>query len=432
MIYMYEVGVDPLKRDATMASKFVKNLQYYKFCMYGFLKNLRFFEPFLILFFVEQGLSFLQIGTLYAIREIATNLLEIPTGIIADALGRRRTMIFSFIAYLVSFIIFYFAPGFFTSSIAMIFFSFGEAFRTGTHKAMIFEYLNIMGWNDQKVYYYGHTRSWSQIGSAVSALIAAGIVFFSNRYKLIFLYSSIPYILDLLLMLTYPRELDGRKTGVKGKEIIRNFTEVTREFICSFHNRDMLRAIANLSAHSGFFKAIKDYLQPVVQTFALTFSIFVYLEDLQRSALVIGIVYFIIYLLTSLAARCSGRIAEKFSSLAHPLNITLLAGFGMGMLCGVFFGLEFIPLSIALFIAIYVIQNVRKPIGVSYISETMRSDIMATTLSAESQFTTLITAVAAIALGFLTDHFGIGNALVIISGVMLLTTPLYLAGKGAK
>jgi len=429
---MYEVGVDPLKRDATMASKFVKNLQYYKFCMYGFLKNLRFFEPFLILFFVEQGLSFLQIGTLYAIREIATNLLEIPTGIIADALGRRRTMIFSFIAYLVSFIIFYFAPGFFTSSIAMIFFSFGEAFRTGTHKAMIFEYLNIMGWNDQKVYYYGHTRSWSQIGSAVSALIAAGIVFFSNRYKLIFLYSSIPYILDLLLMLTYPRELDGRKTGVKGKEIIRNFTEVTREFICSFHNSDMLRAIANLSAHSGFFKAIKDYLQPVVQTFALTFSIFVYLEDLQRSALVIGIVYFIIYLLTSLAARCSGRIAEKFSSLAHPLNITLLAGFGMGMLCGVFFGLEFIPLSIALFIAIYVIQNVRKPIGVSYISETMRSDIMATTLSAESQFTTLITAVAAIALGFLTDHFGIGNALVIISGVMLLTTPLYLAGKGAK
>ena len=86
------------ERDRHMASRFVKNLQYYKFCMYGFLKNLRFFEPFLILFFVEQGLSFLQIGTLYAIREIATNLLEIPTGIIADALGRRRTLIRSLIA----------------------------------------------------------------------------------------------------------------------------------------------------------------------------------------------------------------------------------------------------------------------------------------------------------------------------------------------
>ena len=90
-----------------MPQKFNKDLQYYKFCIYGFLKNLRFFEPFLILFFLEKGLSFFQIGTLYAIREITINILEIPTGIVADSLGRRRTMIFSFIAYIISFIIFY-------------------------------------------------------------------------------------------------------------------------------------------------------------------------------------------------------------------------------------------------------------------------------------------------------------------------------------
>ncbi len=57
------------------------------------------------------------------------------------------------------------------------FFSFGEAFRTGTHKAMIFEYLKINGWADQKVHYYGNTRAASQMGSAVSAVIAALIVF---------------------------------------------------------------------------------------------------------------------------------------------------------------------------------------------------------------------------------------------------------------
>ena len=410
-----------------MASRFEKNLQYYKFCMYGFLKNLRFFEPFLILFFIEQGLSFLQIGTLYAIREIATNLLEIPTGIIADALGRRRTMIWSFISYLISFVIFYLAPGFFTFSIAMVFFSFGEAFRTGTHKAMIFEYLNIMGWKNQKVFYYGHTRSWSQIGSAVSALIAAGIVFYSGSYKYIFLYSTLPYILDLLLMLTYPRELDGTRTDVKGKEILRNFAHVTKEFISSLGNRDMLKGIANLSAYSGFYGAMKDYLQPVVQAFALSLPVFVYLEDLQRSALVIGLVYFVIYLLTSFAARRSGNIAERFTSIGIPLNISLLGGFTMGLLCGVFFGLDLTPVSIMFYIAIYVIQNMRRPMGISYVSETMHSDILASALSTESQFTTLITAVTAIALGFLADHFGIGGALVIISVVMIATTPMYLA-----
>ena len=64
-----------------------KDLMYHKFRTYGFLKNLRFFDPFLVLFFREMGLSFLEIGTLFSIREVATNLLEIPTGVIADAYG---------------------------------------------------------------------------------------------------------------------------------------------------------------------------------------------------------------------------------------------------------------------------------------------------------------------------------------------------------
>ncbi len=73
---------------------FTKDRQFYKFAAYGFLKNLRFFEPFLILFFREMGLSFLQIGMLFSIREIATNLLELPTGLVADIYGRRISMLF--------------------------------------------------------------------------------------------------------------------------------------------------------------------------------------------------------------------------------------------------------------------------------------------------------------------------------------------------
>ncbi len=415
-----------------MAQKFAKNLQYYKFCMYGFLKNLRFFEPFLLLFFLEQGLSFLQIGTLYAIREISTNILEIPTGIIADALGRRRTMISSFLSYIISFVIFYYAPGFLFFSMAMVLFSFGEAFRTGTHKAMIFEYLNIMNWKDQKVYYYGHTRSWSQTGSAVSALIAAGIVFYSGSYKYIFICSTLPYVLDLLLMLTYPRELDGRRMQVQGKDIVRNLKNVTRDFMYSLRDRATLKAIANLSVHSGFYNAIKDYLQPVLQALALSLPVFLSLHERQRSALVIGIVYCIIFALTSFSARRSGSVAERFPNIAPALNLTMLAGFGLGILSGVFFSLHLVVLSIVLYIAIYMIQNLRRPMGVSYVSEMLQHDILATALSVESQLSTLITALGAVAIGFLADRFGVGNALVIVSAVMILTTPLYLAKNPAE
>ena len=412
-----------------MPQKFNKDLQYYKFCMYGFLKNLRFFEPFLILFFLEKGLSFFQLGTLYAIREITINILEIPTGIVADSLGRRRTMIFSFIAYIISFIIFYLSAKYLLFVIAILFFAFGDAFRTGTHKAMIFEYLKIKGWHDQKVHYYGHTRSWSQIGSAICSLIAAFIVFYTGSYKFIFLYSTIPYVLDLLLMISYPKELDRNIKQLETKKIKQNFQKVIKEFIYSFKNPELLKAIANLSVYSGFYKAIKDYLQPVLKTFALGLPILLMLSEKQRSSIVIGIVYFVIYILTSYASRSSGKTAEKFKNLYIPLNITMVIGFFIGILSGFFYELNLAVLSIIFYIGIYLIENLRKPIGISYVTDVSDKDILATTLSAESQAKALFAAIIALLIGFFADRYGIGNALMIVSFILIFTTPLYYAKK---
>jgi MFS family permease len=80
-----------------------------RFSLYGFLKNQRYFEPFIILFFLQEGLSFTGIGFLIAFRVGMINLMEIPTGAVADLFGRRRSMMFSFIAYIVSFLIFGFS-----------------------------------------------------------------------------------------------------------------------------------------------------------------------------------------------------------------------------------------------------------------------------------------------------------------------------------
>ena len=51
------------------------DIQYARFSAYGFLKNLQFFEPFLILHLLAIGVSYLEIGTLYAVREITINVL---------------------------------------------------------------------------------------------------------------------------------------------------------------------------------------------------------------------------------------------------------------------------------------------------------------------------------------------------------------------
>lgn len=406
---------------------FQKDLQYYKFCLYGFLKNLRFFEPFLMLFFLEKGLNFTQIGFLYAFRQIGTGLLEIPSGAVSDALGRRRTMIWSFGMYIISFLVFFCSNHFLMLVAAMAFFSLGDAFRTGTHKAMILDYLKIRGWKNQKVHYYGHTRSWSQMGSALSSLLAAGIVFFTGNYTLIFLFSVIPYLLDLILISTYPKVLDGQMVRLNSKMLGGNFRRVSRDFISSFKDPRLLRATFNYSVYTGYYKAVRDYLQPVIEGFALSIPLWLHLAGEKRSAVLVGVVYFCIYLLTSFVSRRSGRIADCFPSYVRPLNISMTLGFAIGLLSGWAYSMDWVWISVLLFVGIYLFENMRKPMGVAYVAETLDKEIMATVLSASSQLTHLLGAAISLFVGWMADTLGIGLALAVVSAILLLGSPFYRA-----
>ena len=409
-----------------MSARFNKDIQYYKFCLYGFLKNQRFFDPFLMLFFLEKDLLYIQIGVLYSIKMITRSILEIPTGVIADALGRRGTMIFSFTSYILSFLIYYWSGSYFFLIIASFVYGVGDAFRTGTHKAMIFEYLKHKSWEDQKVHYYGHTRSWSQAGSAVSSLIAAIIVFYSGRYTDIFLFTLIPYVIGLVLLASYPKILEG--SGIKRPEqsVAAAFKKVLHEIFTSFKNLNALKTITNLSSFSGYYMAIKDYLQPVLQAFITAIPVLLFLNHKKREALIIGIVYFILYFLTSRASKYSGRMAEKFSSLRKPLNLILICGLITGILAGLFYKLNIIIISIILFIGIHIFENIRRPMAVAYASEKFNDRILASVLSVESQAQSLIAALFAVLLGFFADFISIEFSFIITSLFLLFTAPLYL------
>ena len=405
--------------------EFSKDLQYYKFGFYGFLKNLRFFEPFLIFFFLEKGLSFLQIGTLYAIREIATNILEIPSGFLADMLGRRRTMITSFLFYIGSFLLFYYSDGYWSIAMAMFFYSIGEAFRTGVHKAMIFTYLQLKGWAKQKVAYYGHTRSFSLMGSALSALIAAVIVFSYQDYQTIFLFSTIPYILDLILLASYPKTLDGVQKTRSFTAFKSSIRDLIRSFLNTFRNPKTLRVANNLSIYDGYYKSVKDYLQPIVETLAISLPFLIHLEDKQRNALLIGQVYFFIYLFNSIASRNAGKIAALFKEMRSPLNFSLIIGLSTGLIIGCLYYFGWTVLPILLFLGIHLVQNIRKPMGIGLFVDRVEDRIMATALSAQNQMKTLWGAIVAILIGTLIDFMGLGAALACTSLALLLLVPLF-------
>ncbi len=386
--------------------------------MYGFLKNLRFFEAFFILFLLEKGVSFTQIGLLYAVREVITNLFELPSGILADTFGRKKALAFSFILYISSFMLFYLFQNFWSFLIAFMFFGLAEAFRSGTHKGMVMDYLKLINRESQAANYYGHTRSWSQKGSALSALIAGIIVLYRGSYESIFLYSIIPYMLNFILILSYPETLNrSLEPAVKTKR--KRLGSAIRMLLEFLKKPPVLKIIYSSAAHTAYLRAVKDYIQLVMVNLAIILPILVHLDMEQKSGILIGILYFLIFLASSSASKFSSSLAKR--SHHNLTRLTLLAGFLFGLISGMAYLYEFWIISLLAFAGIYVMENIRKPLLTGAIADQVPKENLTSVISAQSLLRTIITTLLALALGLLADHFGVGISLLAVSSLILLT-----------
>jgi len=408
-----------------------RDAMYFRFCAYGFLKNLRFFEPFLILFLRDANLSYLSIGLLFSVRDVSTNVLEIPSGFVADAFGRRMAMVLAFSAYIIAFVLFYVGTGFGWFALAMVLFAVGEAFRTGTHKALILAHLEQTGRLDTKASYYGRTRSASQLGSAVNALAAAALVLLSGGYRYVFLAAIVPYLLDLVNLATYPKRLD-RVVRRESRGIWEQLGKTWQEFAEVMRRPAALRALVNSSGFDGFYKACKDYLQPVLESLAVALPILLWMESEQRSAIVIGVVFSLIYLLTSVASRHAGKVGAFLGGTARSVGITFFVGAGLVVAAGIALRADWLAVSVVTYLFLYVVFNIRRPLNVAFFSDQIDSRVMAAGLSVESQATTLVTAVVGPLFGAAADAVGIGAALAGMGVVMCLVGLLLYGAKGKR
>jgi len=392
-----------------------------RFSLYGFLKNQRYFEPFLYLAFIDKGLSFVMIGLLVACREAARNLLEIPSGAIADMWGRRRAMILSFTAYVASFVMLGAAERLPLLFAGMALFGVGDAFRTGTHKAMIFCWLRGQNRLDERTRVYGYTRSWSKIGSAVSVVVAAGLVLATGSYAFVF-YGCIPaYVVGVVNFLGYPRELDGdcERCASPGKVL----AHLGEAFSAAFRRRGLRRLVLESMGFGGIFEAAKDYLQPVLKGVAVVVVAGAVvglgilgedevdaLGDARRAALLVGPVFMVLHLLSALAS----RRAHGFVELAGGERRAARALWGLGLVAfaaiaiSAFYdsgsGSAASAVTIAGFVFLYVIQNFWRPVLVSRVDRESAESHRATVLSIESQAKSVATMVAAPLLGFAVDY----------------------------
>lgn len=396
-----------------------------RFSLYGFLKNQQYYDYFLLLAFRQMGLSFFLIGVLIAFREIMINIMEIPTGAIADLSGKRKCMILSFVAYIISFATFGLSgmaamDGRLAQNIlmlllflAMFFFAIGDAFRTGTHKAMIFMWLHIQGRTAERTKIYGYTRSWSKIGSAVSVILACFFVFSTSNFIYVFFFSIIPYILNIINFLGYPEEVDG-KIGEKASigDMLKHLKDTLSVLV---KQASLRRIILESMGFEGFFKASKDYLQPILKAAALPLTAVLFagiqLTDEQKSVVLIGPVFFVLFVLSAMASRNAYRLVSKpgqEDKTAHHLWGMSVVIF-LGLLPAMYWGIYWI--MIAGFVVLYVIQNLWRPVLISRFDAHSDKEKGATILSIESQAKSLSTMIIAPPLGFAIDlarNHGIG------------------------
>lgn len=402
----------------------------FRFSLYGFLKNLKFFEPFLILIFREIGLSYLEIGLLYSIRGVSINVLEVPSGVFADTFGKIKSMYISMTSYALSFVIFYMGDSFYLFALAMVLFGVGETFRSGCHKGLIMGYLKVNNREDEKVSYYGKTRFFSQLGSAVCSLLALLIFFFSENYRVMFLVSVIPYIINIFNFMTYPSHIDIVKKKKK-KSFRSQYVDSARSLFALFKEKRNILLIANTSIYGAVFKVLKDYIQPIIQTMALSFPLFMALEGEKRSALFIGVIYFFIYIGTSLASRYASLYEKGLGGLAPAMNSTYMMT--MVSLCGCGLGLLFeMPwLSIMFFVLVFLLFNLRKPASTAMVSDRIPDELLVSTLSLESQLVSLIMIIAAPLIGLSIDKFSLGAVFVALGVVLfMLQVVVYVPKKG--
>jgi MFS family permease len=405
-----------------------KNNQIRKFCLYGFLKNLKFFEPYLYIYLIQVvHLSLFQIGTLFSIRGIIIYLFEVPSGIFADQYGKKTELMICFIFYIASFFFFFLGGSYAIVAVAMIFFGLGEAFRSGTHKAMIYSYLEQKGWFEHKTFVDGRTRSFSLIGSSLSAFAAIFLIIKLPRMQWIFLFSIIPYILDFLLIWSYPSSLNEPiESTISVKKF---FTYSIEQLKNVFANKSLRKVVISSSLFDAIFKVLKDYIQPILKDLILISGIYIVvsMEAATQLKIILGLIYGVMYIFSSLVSRNVYRLNFKFKSdKLMDISFNIL---------GIVFLIMFFAIKtkimlavILLYFFLYLLKDGRRPLAVDVFGDYMRREERATVMSIESQVGALFIIMLAPLFGYIADRFGIATLFFIV-GLLILVLNRFLRVK---
>jgi predicted MFS family arabinose efflux permease len=370
-----------------------------KIYAYKFFSEFYLIVPVLIPYYVSHGLNSTQVFTIQATYALAILLLEIPSGYLADVIGRRPTLILGAAFLPLGLAVYAFTDRFLTFVLAEAFIAVANSMRSGCESALIYDTLLELREAEYYKRYEGRAFLFTRVGTAASAVLGGAAALAFLRLPFLINIATSALLLPLALSLVEPQ---------RTKRLARN------PFL------DILR-ITRFSLVHGEIRHLIFYAALIGSTSIIAiWASFLYYESLGISVGLFGVI-FAVFQLASAFGSSRAHAIEKAIGMRKALTLPLLIG--------AIFVLAGLVRSVAVirFIILYsFLWGLSTPLFLDLINRRIGSDIRATVLSVAMMAGSLAYVVLAPLFGRFVDASSLGRAFIVLGAGFLAGMTLVL------
>ncbi|MGQ1787211.1 MFS transporter [Saccharicrinis sp. GN24d3] len=336
--------------------------------------------PILMLFYKDMGFSDRESFQLKAFYSIAIVIFEIPSGYLADVIGRRKTLIFGSILGTLGFLVYATTSGYYWFLIAEIILGIGQSFVSGADSAIMYDSLKSAGREREYVKFEGRNFTVGNYSEALAGIIGGALAAINMRYPFIFQTAIAFMAVPASIMLVEPT-----RSGKRKKPGFRDILSVV--WFATVKNSKL--------RYNLLFSSI---LGTATLTMAWIYQL--YLNDIGFSEYAIGSTHTVLNLIvgttTLFAYKIEARLKPKMTIWLTSIIIT-----GSYIISG-FIESAWILIVLGVF---YFSRGIATPVLKDYINRITSDDMRATVLSIRSLIIRGFFALIAPLIGFLSDSY---------------------------
>jgi MFS family permease len=379
-----------------------------KFAVLTFFQYLYFYNHVGTLYAQSRGLSLFQVNTIYSIIVLTIFLSEVPTGVIADRLGRKRSVVVALFLQFLGEFFYIFASSYVAFVLIAILGGVAYSFLSGANEALIYDSLPEENRENAMKQAMGRVGAAYQLAYCVAPLLGGLIIseLVLRKYLLGIALTAASVFVAFLISLTL-KEPPGlyHREAASALQILKNG-------IAQVRGNRKIQWIAAVAILTGSFSAtLINFYQPYFMQFGLT------------SSLPIGIAL-------SLGGLAAFLVLNNISAIERRLGHFAL--FFLSFFPGVFYLLlaiaHNIPVLFPAFILTYAFADAKNPLISAYQNEQIESASRATAISLINMIGKIYVAILSLLLGWIANH-SISATWATIGALIILSTLLLRADK---